>query len=53
MATLLASYLISLPGRQWSTRTASRAFKSVDPSAKKQSAAQETHPVHYVAFNPL
>ncbi|EAW12606.1 WD40 repeat domain-containing protein [Aspergillus clavatus NRRL 1] len=30
-----------------------RAFKSVDPSAKKQSAAQETHPVHYVAFNPL
>ncbi|KAH8702459.1 WD repeat protein [Talaromyces proteolyticus] len=30
-----------------------RAFKSVDPSAKKQSAAQETHPVHYVAFNPI
>ncbi|RAK75496.1 26S protease regulatory subunit 4 [Aspergillus fijiensis CBS 313.89] len=30
-----------------------RAFKSVDPSAKKQSAAQEAHSVHYVAFNPL
>jgi WD40 repeat protein len=30
-----------------------RAFKSVDPSAKKQSAAQETHPVNYVAFNPI
>lgn len=35
------------------TPTTIRAFKSVDPSAKKQSAAQETHPVHYVAFNPL
>ncbi|KAF9891010.1 hypothetical protein FE257_005267 [Aspergillus nanangensis] len=30
-----------------------RAFKSVDPSAKKQSAAQESHAVHYAAFNPL
>ncbi|RDK39959.1 26S protease regulatory subunit 4 [Aspergillus phoenicis ATCC 13157] len=30
-----------------------RAFKSVDPSAKKQSAAQEAHAVHYAAFNPL
>ncbi|KAJ5743052.1 hypothetical protein N7533_010154 [Penicillium manginii] len=30
-----------------------RAFKSVDPSLKKQSAAQDTHSVHYVAFNPI
>ncbi|KAF7716470.1 WD40 repeat-containing protein [Penicillium ucsense] len=30
-----------------------RAFKSVDPSAKKQSAAQDTHAVNHVAFNPL
>ncbi|KAL4807741.1 hypothetical protein BDV18DRAFT_151643 [Aspergillus unguis] len=30
-----------------------RAFKSVDPSEKKQSAAQETHAVHYAAFNPI
>jgi 26S proteasome regulatory subunit T2 len=30
-----------------------RAFKSVDPSAKKQAAAQEAHAVHYAAFNPL
>lgn len=30
-----------------------RAFKSVDPSAKKQAAAQDTHAVHYAAFNPL
>ncbi|EPS34744.1 hypothetical protein POX_a00286 [Penicillium oxalicum] len=30
-----------------------RAFKSVDPSAKKQSAAQDTHAVNYVGFNPL
>ncbi|KAE8555442.1 hypothetical protein EYB25_000138 [Talaromyces marneffei] len=30
-----------------------RAFKSVDPSAKKNAAAQETHSVHYVAFNPI
>ncbi|KAB8250235.1 hypothetical protein BDV35DRAFT_377514 [Aspergillus flavus] len=30
-----------------------RAFKSVDPTAKKQSALQEAHAVHYAAFNPL
>lgn len=30
-----------------------RAFKSVDPTAKKHSAASETHPVHHVEFNPL
>ncbi|KAL4874747.1 WD40-repeat-containing domain protein [Aspergillus karnatakaensis] len=30
-----------------------RSFKSVDPSAKKTSAAQETHVVHYAAFNPI
>lgn len=30
-----------------------RAFKSVDPSTKKESASQETHPIHYAAFNPL
>lgn len=30
-----------------------RAFKSVDPSEKKESASQETHAVHYAAFNPL
>ncbi|KAK1145717.1 hypothetical protein N8T08_003955 [Aspergillus melleus] len=30
-----------------------RAFKSVDPSEKKNSAAQEAHAVHYAAFNPL
>ncbi|KAJ5562433.1 hypothetical protein N7535_003114 [Penicillium sp. DV-2018c] len=30
-----------------------RAFKSVDPSAKKTSAAQDTHAVHQVTFNPL
>lgn len=30
-----------------------RAFKSVDPSAKKTSASQDTHAVHYAAFNPL
>ncbi|KAL4919506.1 hypothetical protein BDW62DRAFT_216920 [Aspergillus aurantiobrunneus] len=30
-----------------------RSFKSVDPSAKKQSAAQEAHVVHYAAFNPI
>ncbi|KAL2820543.1 26S protease regulatory subunit 4 [Aspergillus cavernicola] len=30
-----------------------RSFKSVDPSSKKQSAAQETHAVHHVAFNPI
>ncbi|KAL5041923.1 hypothetical protein BDW71DRAFT_200995 [Aspergillus fruticulosus] len=30
-----------------------RAFKSVDPSAKKTSAAQDAHAVHYAAFNPI
>lgn len=30
-----------------------RAFKSVDPTATKASAAQEVHPVHHVSFNPL
>ncbi|KAL3471272.1 26S protease regulatory subunit 4 [Aspergillus californicus] len=30
-----------------------RSFKSVDPTFKKQSAAQETHAVHYAAFNPI
>ncbi|KAL2862308.1 26S protease regulatory subunit 4 [Aspergillus lucknowensis] len=30
-----------------------RSFKSVDPSAKKQSVAQDTHAVHYTAFNPI
>lgn len=30
-----------------------RAFKSLDPSAKKNAAAQETHSVHFVAFNPI
>ncbi|KAI2085997.1 hypothetical protein LOZ36_003632 [Ophidiomyces ophidiicola] len=30
-----------------------RAFKSVEPSAKKHSAASETHPVHLTKFNPL
>lgn len=30
-----------------------RAFKSVDPSAKKTSAAQESHAVHYAGFNPI
>ena len=35
------------------TPTTIRSFKSVDPSVKKQSAAQETHAVHHVEFNPL
>ena len=35
------------------TPTTIRSFKTVDPSTKKQSAAQETHAVHYVAFNPI
>ncbi|OAT08163.1 hypothetical protein, variant 2 [Blastomyces gilchristii SLH14081] len=35
------------------TPTTLRAFKSVEPSAKKQSAASEIHPVHAVRFNPL
>ncbi|KAJ5182648.1 hypothetical protein N7492_000264 [Penicillium capsulatum] len=30
-----------------------RAFKSVDPSIKKQSASQDTHSVHFAAFNPI
>ncbi|KAJ5628597.1 hypothetical protein N7490_010825 [Penicillium lividum] len=30
-----------------------RAFKSVDPTFKKSSASQDTHAVHYAAFNPL
>ncbi|KAL9130371.1 MAG: hypothetical protein Q9217_001429 [Psora testacea] len=28
------------------------AFKSVDPTATKQSANSETHPIHHVEFNP-
>ena len=35
------------------TSSTIRAFKSVDPSLKKQSAAQDTHAVHYAAFNPI
>lgn len=35
------------------TPTTIRSFKSVDPSVKKQSAAQETHAVHHVEFNQL
>lgn len=35
------------------TPTTLRAFKSVEPSAKKHSAASETHPVHVAKFNPL
>lgn len=35
------------------TPTTLRAFKSVDPTAVKSSAASETHPVHHVEFNPL
>lgn len=35
------------------TPTTLRAFKSVDPTATKGSAASETHPLHHVAFNPL
>ncbi|KAJ5343248.1 uncharacterized protein N7506_003072 [Penicillium brevicompactum] len=30
-----------------------RAFKTVDPSARNTSAAQDTHPVNFVAFCPL
>ncbi|KAI5298340.1 hypothetical protein KEM55_003508, partial [Ascosphaera atra] len=30
-----------------------RAFKSVEPSARKQSTASEVHPVHVVEYNPL
>ncbi|KAK3062887.1 hypothetical protein LTS18_003168 [Coniosporium uncinatum] len=35
------------------TPTTLRAFKSVDPSASKGSANNETHPVHQVLFNPI
>jgi WD40 repeat protein len=35
------------------TPTTIRAFKSVDPTATKNSANVETHPVHQVLFNPL
>ena len=28
------------------------AFKSVDPTATKQSTSSETHPIHHVEFNP-
>ncbi|KAK2732919.1 hypothetical protein FQN57_002440 [Myotisia sp. PD_48] len=35
------------------TPTTLRAFKSVEPSARKKSAASETHPVHVAQFNPL
>src|SRR5436190_215137 len=30
-----------------------RAFKSIEPSVKKQATASESHPVHLVRFNPL
>ena len=30
-----------------------RAFKSIEPSVKKQTTASESHPVHLVRFNPL
>lgn len=35
------------------TPTTLRAFKSVDPTAVKSSAASETHPVHQAVSNPL
>lgn len=35
------------------TPTTIRAFKSVDPSAEKGSAATETHPIHQALFNPI
>ncbi|KAH8602280.1 WD40-repeat-containing domain protein [Bisporella sp. PMI_857] len=34
------------------TPTTLRAFKSVDPSAEKNSDKTETHPIHHVEFNP-
>ena len=34
------------------TPTTLRAFKSIDPTATKQSASSETHPVHAALFNP-
>ncbi|CAG8920343.1 unnamed protein product [Penicillium salamii] len=30
-----------------------RSFKTVDPSARQTSASQDTHPVNFVAFNPI
>ena len=30
-----------------------RAFKSIDPHVKKDSAASDVHPIHHVEFNPL
>ena len=35
------------------TPTTLRAFKSIEPSAKKQSTASEVHPVHVAKFCPL
>ncbi|RDW78480.1 putative RRB1 protein [Coleophoma crateriformis] len=35
------------------TPTTLRAFKSVDPSASKDSSNSETHPINHVEFNPL
>ncbi|KAL1956225.1 hypothetical protein VTO42DRAFT_7485 [Malbranchea cinnamomea] len=35
------------------TPTTLRAFKSIEPSAKKHSAASEVHPVHVAKFCPL
>ena len=35
------------------TPTTLRAFRTVDPTTTKMSAATETHPVHLVEFNPL
>lgn len=35
------------------TPTTIRAFRSVDPTATKTSANNETHPVHQVLFNPI
>ncbi|KAL9098884.1 MAG: hypothetical protein Q9163_005537 [Psora crenata] len=34
------------------TPNTSHAFKSVDPTASKQSASSETHPINHVEFNP-
>jgi len=35
------------------TPTTLRAFKSVDPTATKNSANSETHPIHLAKFNPI
>ena len=35
------------------TPTTLRAFRSVDPSASKGSAAMETHPIHRAVFSPV